>query len=536
MQNQQRHLAAILFTDVVGYTAMMQKNERQAVTLIKRHNEVMQSEVSVYHGEVLNFYGDGCLSIFPSATEALNCSIEIQAQLRKEPVVPLRIGLHIGEVFFEDGKVMGDGVNVASRIQSLGLENTILFSGEFRDKIKNQPEFSFIPLGSFDFKNVDEPMPVFALTNEGLHVPERSKLEGKLKDPGSSQKTSQSTKWTAAIVGILAFALIAYFVNKQLGMPNDLSKIKNSIAVLYFNNMSGDSTQDYFSDGITEEIIARLSGISGLKVKSRTSVLQFKKGTKTVRQIADELGVANILEGSVRKQGNKVRITAQLINTETDLHIWSENYDRELKDVFDVQSDIAQQIAKKFQIKLSETDQKKLATPPTQNMDAYDLYLKANNISLLADGVGGNNRKAIKLLQQAILLDPSFSDAYAAIGNNYATFGLITPNPKQWFDSVDLYGNKAIALGPDREAGYLTMADLKKWQGQYDESLIWLYKANEIRPGSINGAISEASLRKNEYGKAYEWVQKAIELDPTDPGNYAIEADIFRYGIRNFIH
>ncbi len=167
MQNQHRHLAAILFTDIVGYTSMMQRNEEQAVAIIKQHNAVMETTVAAHHGEVLNFYGDGCLCIFPSATEAMYCAIEVQKQLQYEPVVPLRIGLHIGEVFFEDGKVLGDGVNVASRIQSLGQEKTILFSGEILDKIKNHPEFKSVSLGSFEFKNVDEPMEVFAMANGG---------------------------------------------------------------------------------------------------------------------------------------------------------------------------------------------------------------------------------------------------------------------------------------------------------------------------------------------------------------------------------
>ena len=179
--SQSRQLAAIMFTDIVGYTAMMQANEQKAVAVIKHYNSTLEKLVRQFNGQVLNYYGDGSLCIFPSATDAVNCSLALQKELKNEPGVPLRIGLHIGEVFFEDEKALGDGVNVASRIQSLGQENTILISGEFYDKIKNNSSFSTISLGQFHFKNVDKPLEVFALSNEGLFIPKRSKMEGKLK-------------------------------------------------------------------------------------------------------------------------------------------------------------------------------------------------------------------------------------------------------------------------------------------------------------------------------------------------------------------
>ena len=183
MSTHHRHLAAILFTDIVGYTSMMQQDEVLAVQTVKRYLSVLQSSVSAHSGKIINDYGDGSLCTFPSAFEALNCSIELQAQLRTEPVVPLRIGLHIGEIFFENGKVMGDGVNLASRIQSMGRENMILFSEEIHDKIKNVSRFDSRCVGSFEFKNVDKPINVYALANEGLTVPRAESLEGKLKKP-----------------------------------------------------------------------------------------------------------------------------------------------------------------------------------------------------------------------------------------------------------------------------------------------------------------------------------------------------------------
>src|SRR6187401_2498639 len=198
--SQGRQLAAIMFTDVVGYTALMQADEQKAVAVIKHYNATLEKLVSQHDGQVLNYYGDGSLCIFHSASDAANCSLAVQEELKKEPVVPLRIGLHIGEVFFEDAKALGDGVNVASRVQSLGQANTILVSAEFFDKIKNNSSFTSVSLGNFNFKNVGKPLQVFALSNTGLFVPQRKNLEGKL-DP--------RTKTKKIIVASLLIILIA---------------------------------------------------------------------------------------------------------------------------------------------------------------------------------------------------------------------------------------------------------------------------------------------------------------------------------------
>src|SRR5690348_687118 len=181
MPEQNRQLAAILFTDIVGYTAMMQKDEQGALLVTRHYMATLKQSAEAFHGRILNDYGDGSLCCFPSATEAVKAAVQVQQQLQQEPQVPLRIGIHVGELFFEENKVMGDSVNVASRIQSLGQANTILFSKEVFDKLKNQPEYKSVSLGKFEFKNVDEPLEIFALTNEGLVVPKREQLSGKLK-------------------------------------------------------------------------------------------------------------------------------------------------------------------------------------------------------------------------------------------------------------------------------------------------------------------------------------------------------------------
>ncbi len=204
---QSRQLAAIMFTDIVGYTALMQENDEKAVALIKHYNGALNRIVATHGGKVLNYYGDGSLCTFPSVVESVNCALELQKDLQSEPNVPLRIGLHVGEVFFEEDKALGDGVNVASRIQSLGQANTILFSREIFDKIKNQPEIKAVSLGQFDFKNVAERVEVFALVNEGLIVPKKEQMSGKLKYDSNKKKTIRRNFAIAASLLILLIAV-----------------------------------------------------------------------------------------------------------------------------------------------------------------------------------------------------------------------------------------------------------------------------------------------------------------------------------------
>ncbi|HET9280032.1 MAG TPA: adenylate/guanylate cyclase domain-containing protein, partial [Flavitalea sp.] len=304
-----RQLAAILFTDIVGYSAMMQRDEQGAIDLVKHHRAVLENTVAEHEGNVIEYYGDGSLCIFTSVTQAMKCAFSIQQQLCEEPVVPLRIGLHIGEVVFEDKKVMGDGVNISSRIQSLGRAGSILFSKEIFDKIRNHTEFKSVYLGKFLLKNITEPMDVFALANDGLTVPAKNEIEGRIKDLSNEGLPTQQ-KW---IIGSALALVLAWIIISQFGFfkkQNAFTGDEKSIAVLPFENMSHDSLQQYFSDGITEDIITQLSKIADLKVISRISVMQYKETDKTTKEIATELGVNAILGGSVRKEGDKVRITA----------------------------------------------------------------------------------------------------------------------------------------------------------------------------------------------------------------------------------
>jgi TolB-like protein/class 3 adenylate cyclase len=463
--SQQRHLAAILFTDIVGYTALMQQDEHKAVALIRHYSQSIERFVALHEGKILNYYGDGSLCTFPSATEAVNCALELQKDLQTDPYVPLRIGLHIGEVFFEDGKALGDGVNIASRIQSLGESNTILLSKEVHDKIRNQPEFKTISLGSFDFKNVDEPLEVFALSNEGLHVPVREQMSGKLK-PKIQAKVNTPGKIIKVLIAIIAligiFTLIYFKFSKSTH-----DNIENSVAVMPFLNMSNDVNQGYFAEGMMDEILNHLYKIGGLKVSSRSTSMTYAGSKKTSKEISDELGVANLLEGSVQRDGDSVRIIVQLINGKTDDHIWAETYDRKFKDVFSIQSEIAQQVAAALKVKIDAGTKERIEFVPTKNISAYTLYLKSKEKFDIDD-----MEEYKKRLQECIQLDPNFAPAYADLGFYWLLQGTFAGklNAKQVRDSAYPALRKAILLDSNLASARNYFAQAKLW---YD----WDFKA-----------------------------------------------------------
>ncbi|MFI5129096.1 MAG: tetratricopeptide repeat protein [Chitinophagales bacterium] len=543
---QARQLAAIMFTDIVGYTAMMQANEEKAVAVIKHYNSTLEKLVRQFNGQVSNYYGDGSLCIFHSATDAANCSLDLQKELKNDPRVPLRIGLHIGEVFFENEKTLGDGVNVASRIQSLGQENTILVSGEFYDKIKNNPSFSTISLGQFDFRNVAKPLEVFALSNEGLFVPQRSKMEGKLKKKFRKTQVITATCLIILLAGFLIYN--TFFTKKAESRSND-----QSIAVLPFVDMSPAKDQEYFSEGMSEELLNLLSKIQDLKVISRTSSFSFKGKNMDVRKIGESLGVANILEGSIRKSGNTIRITVQLIETRKGTHLWSETYDRELQDVFVLQDEISKMIVDILKIKLSGKQANQLAGSFTKNPEAHEDYLKGRHHwnTRTEEGI----KKAIGYFENAIKKDSNYAAAYSGLADTYLTlydYELISFDEST--SKAKDAAQRALKINENLAEAHNSLAhiDLHEWRwksaeegfrraidldpgyilahhwyalcltaiGKTNEAVTQMEKARELDPLStrINADLGMAYLSAGRYDEAIAQEQKTLELNPRSAG------------------
>jgi TolB-like protein/class 3 adenylate cyclase/Flp pilus assembly protein TadD len=513
--SQGRQLAAIMFTDVVGYTALMQADEQKAVAVIKHYNATLEKLVSQHDGQVLNYYGDGSLCIFHSATDAANCSLAVQEELKKEPVVPLRIGLHIGEVFFEDAKALGDGVNVASRVQSLGQANTILVSAEFNDKIKNNSSFTSVSLGNFNFKNVGQPLQVFALSNTGLFVPQRKNLEGKL-DP--------RTKTKKIIVASLLIILIAtgYFSYKTFIAPKSVTKPKDkSIAVLPFTDMSPAKDQEYFSDGLSEELINALAKIPELKVAGRTSSFSYKGINKNLKTIGDELGVSTILEGSLRKSGNQLRITAQLVNAEDGFDLWTETFDIELTDIFVVQDKITKAIITALNVHLLHNKEPE-ATAST-SPDAYSNYLKARQqLSFRGDHL----LEAKRLFEESIKLDPGFAPAHSGLSRTLSIIPnyIDVNNVKPLMDSAKQEANKALALNANNGEAFSVLGTIAAYYDwDWDAAEKAFSRSKEISPNDAEMYNFFGDFYWIVYNKklAIEMESKAVELDPLLAVNYA---------------
>jgi adenylate cyclase len=495
MQNQNRQLAAILFTDIIGYTAMMQLDEQKAVAVTRHYITVLSQSVETHHGKVLNDYGDGSLCTFPSVRDAIYCAIEIQQQLQAEPKVPLRIGLHTGEVFFEGNKVMGDSVNIASRIQSLGQANTILFSKEIADKIKNQLDFKCVSLGNFEFKNVDEPMEIFALANDSLKVPKREEMSGKLKE---IEKKSARKKMVAAVAFILILAAF-FFIYKYLTQSEGFTGEK-TIAVLPFENTGIDKSEEYISDAITQDIIQNLSKISSLKkVIGWISIKSFKNTTKSLKQIAEELGVAAVLSGTIQKQGEKSHI----------------GFDYSGKDLLSIQSEVAELIVKKMKASVTPEEKKGLSKHYTENIEAYKLYLRGR--AFWSASGPENIDSAEEYYNKAIKLEPDYALAYAGLADCHSVNYRRLPRLQE-IPIAKHYVEKALSLDSTLSEALTTLGFIQQsFDYDWTSSTKNLEKAVALDPNNSAARMFYGLAlmnSKQDMNKALEELRKAVDLDP----------------------
>jgi adenylate cyclase len=493
-----RQLVAIVFADMTGYTALMQESEQLAILKRKRLKEVFDATLQKFDGRVLQYYGDGSLSIFKSAIDAVNCAVSIQQQLKENPQVELRIGIHIGDVRVEDEAIYGDGVNVASRIESLAVSGSILISEKVYDELKNHDGIEVRELGSFELKNVKFAIRIFAVANGGIVVPKRAQLTGKTKQP------------------------------------------TNRLAVLPFVNMSSDPDNEYFSDGITEELLNALTKVEGLQVTSRTSAFAFKGKNDDIRDIALKLNVDKVLEGSVRKVGSRVRITAQLINAADGYHIWSESYDRNLNDIFEVQDEISGIITNKLRENFSQQQTEPLVIAPTTNIDAYTSYLKA--LHYWNKLTPGDIRKAIECFERAFELEPAYAQAYAMAAGAYSQLGATGQMlPEKAFEIVRRYADKALKLDDKVAEGHIAIGSYYlfyewKWKESYDA----FRQAIKLNPAATIAyqLLSFYYVTIGQKEEAVKIMEEAIRIDPLSPivnqglGNSYVFAERYDDAIR----
>ncbi|MFK7932022.1 MAG: helix-turn-helix domain-containing protein [Saprospiraceae bacterium] len=486
-KNKTRRLAAVMFTDIVGYTALMQQNESMAVAVRTRHRQVFDQQHQLFQGEILQYFGDGTLSVFQSGVEAVQCAIAIQTDLQKDEKVPLRIGLHIGDIVFDGTEIYGDSVNLASRIESMGIAGGILLSGKLNEELKNHPQISTLSLGHFELKNIANPIEIFAVNIGGIKIPDRSEMKGKQK------------------------------------------KQTKTIAVLPFVNMSTSKENEYFSDGMTEEIINALAKIKALKVTSRTSSFFFKNKNIPITKIGSELNVSTILEGSIRLSGNKMRITAQLIDVEEDFHFWSETFNRSMDDIFAVQDEISLLIADKLREHIGHFDiENKLVDLPDIPVKAYQLYLKGRYYLMKLTKT--DSEKAVVIFKEVIVAQPNFPHAYLDINQAYTYMGTMGLIPaKEAFMKAQPFLAKALALNKDLPKSQLNLSWICSWQNwDFDGAYRHIIRAMELHPtDEMYLTMSNLLAVEAKFDAALNYIDKALQLDPFSAMNIHFKGFIF---------
>ena len=489
-QEFKRKLTAILSADVKGYSRLMGADEEATVRTLQAYKEVMASSIQHHRGRVVGTAGDSVLAEFASVVDAVQCAVEIQQVLRaKNAMLPenrrmeFRIGINLGDVIEEGDSIYGDGVNIAARLEGLAEVGGICISESAYQQIENKLPLRYDYLGEHEVKNIAKPVRVYRAQIESVAMAQRP-LEVVSKE--------------------------------RMGLP---LPDKPSVAVLPFTNLSGDPEQEYFSDGITEDIITALSRFRWFFVIARNSTFTYKGKTVDVKTVAEDLGVRYVLEGSVRKAGNRVRITAQLIDAATSLHVWAERYDRELKDIFAVQDEITENIVTAIGPEFLSAEMRRAQRRDVRNLDAWDYIMRAafHHSHYRKEDVA----EAQRLLQKAIELDPFNAEGFCLLAFTHlmqVQFG--------WCKSADLSiqeaakaAKKAVAID-DRDAWAHTalgMVDLIS--RRHDDAIRRLRRAVQLNPSLANayGALGQALTLAGECAEAVEQINKAIRLSPRDP-------------------
>lgn len=488
-QRVQRRLAAIVAADVVGYSRMMGQDEAGTLERLKRlRTEFLHPKVAEYGGRIVKTTGDGTLIEFESAVDAVSQAVEVQAsmsawnaQCSEDERIQLRIGINVGDVILDGDDIFGDGVNVAARLEALAEPGGVFVSGAVHDFVRGRLDIAFDNLGRKEVKNIADPVQVFSVRLDG----------------GASE--APESKSSASI---------------GLGKP--------SIAVLPFVNLSGDQDQEYFADGLTEDLITALSYWSTFSVIARNSTFQYKGATPDIRDVARDLGVRYVLEGSVRRSGERVRINVQLIEGATGNHIWAEKYDRELTDFFDLQDEITEIIAAKLEPEFAKAEQKRIAQKPSTNLDAWELYQRG--FAALQEMTRDGNLKAQEMFRLAIERDPANSRGHTGLG--YAIFRYL------WDGFADTTGvdgarflenaKRAITLDDGDAMAHMLCSIGFAFTGKLEAAIDEARRAVDLNPNFSSAYIplGNALMMFGEPAEAIPCFANAIRLSPIDPRNH----------------
>jgi adenylate cyclase len=487
--------------------------------------------ITAHGGRIVGTAGDSLLADFSSVVDALNCAVEMQRAsraindpLRPERRLELRIGVNLGDVIVDGDDIFGDGVNIAARLEALAQPGTVCISQTVYDQVKNKLDLDYRPLGSHRVKNIAEPVRAYA-----VGLPAAAPRQ-------KSQKRRRSWRPLVVAAGaaaLVAVGLAAWVLNTGAGReifglgaatkPVDVASLaaparlagRPSIAVLPFKNLSGDASQDFFSDGITEDVITALGRFSNLLVIAKSASFPFKDSNASPAEIGRLLDARYLLEGSVRRAGDRVRVNVELTEAATGVHVWSETYDAEAKDIFAVQDDIARRVVGAAAVKLSRFERERALTKPTENLAAYEYVLRGREF--LSHPSRDKNDEAAALFQRAIDLDPNYAAAYAALGGSHfeAVVSGWTEFRQEELDQAEMLAQKALALDPTTTSAYRLLAFISMYKRRYDLALGQIDRALEINPSDADSYQMRGTVLvwSGRAAEALPWLESALRFD-----------------------
>ncbi len=480
----QRRLAAILSADVVGYSRLMGLDEAGTLSRLNAlRRELIDPTIAAHAGRIVKLMGDGALVEFASAVDAITCAIEIQRRLRERDAgseanpIQFRIGINVGDIIIEGDDILGDGVNIAARIEAIAEPGGISISEDAWRQVQGKVAANFVDAGEQSLKNIARPVRVYRLA-------------------------------------LAPTAATASDVPRPLPAQSD----KPSIAVLAFNNMSGDPEQEYFSDGISEDIITDLSKLSELRVIARNSSFRYKGKPVDLKQVGRELGVRYVLEGSVRKAGNRVRVTGQLIDAGSGAHIWADRFDRDLTDIFAVQDELTHEIIAALKIKLSAAEKALIAVSGTKNVSAHDFFLKGRELLFAGKRDRDIFEQFMSCFRRAIELDPNYASAYAGLGMGYALDyqNHWSDAPEKSLDQAQRLVDEAIAKDDKDAFAHYVAAVVATWKKDYERWARESDKALALNPNYALALLTRGNVHiyTGEPTKAIPYIERAMRLDP----------------------
>jgi len=525
-----RKLTAILSADVKGYSRLMGEDEKGTVRTLNTYKEIMTGLVQHHRGRVVGTAGDSMLSEFASVVDAVECAVEIQKELKTRNAelpenrrMEFRIGVNLGDVIEDGDQILGDGVNIAARLESLSEVGGVCISGTAFDHVKNKLNLGYKYLGEQTVKNILEPVRVYRVLMEPEAV---GKVIGEKK-----AKPTPWRRWVTALVIVLIVIPAAIAFWKFYIRPTPPVEVaskekmtfklpdKPSVAVLPFTNMSGDPKEDYLGDGIAEEIITALSKTPKLFVIARNSTFVYKGKPVSIKQVAETLGVQYVLEGSVRKTGNKVRITAQLIDALSGHHIWAERYDRDLEDIFAIQDEISLKITSALNVRLSDGEIALFFGTGTKNLEAYLKLIQAR--SLIINLNKENNAQAKKMVEEVTTMDPNYPMAYTFLAVIYYYDVILgtSQSPKESIAKGIKMAQKSISLDNKISYPHGALSLLYVLKNDYDKAVSEAEIGVALEPNSAYSYnfLGHALNYSSRYSEAISAFEKTIRLDPIPP-------------------